>query len=206
MKVLGIVLLVLVLLALLPLGVRVRYDENGFFAFVKVWFVRLRVFPAKDKGKKKEKKQKKPKKEKPPVAEEHPKGGTLDAVRAALPLVKPALAGIKKRLTIRDLALLVTWAADDPADAAVSYGYAQAALGTLWAVVDENFKVKKSRLGCSVDFDQPSPSVYADATLTMRLGQIVTLGVPLLVRFLKNSARIKRARMEKQQERGVKHE
>lgn len=204
MKALGMVLLVLVLLALLPLGVRVRYDQDGFFAFVKVWFVRLRVFPAKDK--KKEKKPKKPKKEKPPVAEEHPKGGALDAARAALPLVKPALVGIKKRLTIRELELHVTWAADDPADAAVSYGYAQAALGTLWAVVDENFKVKKSRLGCGVDFDQSSPSVYADATLTMRLGQIVTLGVPLLVRFLKNSARIKGAKQEKQQERGVKHE
>lgn len=197
MKVLGIILLVLAALALLPLGVRTRYDENGFFAFVKVWFLRLQVFPAKDKDKKKEKKQKKPKKEKPPVAEEHPKGGTLDAVRAALPLVKPALQGVKKRLTIRNLDLHVTWAADDPADAAVGYGRAQAALGALWALVDQNFKVKKSSLGCSVDFDQTSPTVYADATLTLRLGQLVTLALPLLIRFLSNTSRIKRKKAEK---------
>ncbi len=203
MQVLGIILLVLLALSLLPLGVRVRYDKDALSVFAKLWFIPIRVLPAKkDKGKKKEKKPKKPKEE--PEEETPPakKGGKLDAVRAVLPLVKPALLGVKKRLTIRELELFVTWAADDPADAAVDYGYAQAALGTLWAVADQNFKVKKSRLGCSVDFDASAPTVYADATLTMRLGQIVTLVIPLVIRFLSNSARVKRARTEKTNERG----
>ncbi len=202
MKVLGIILLVLLALSLLPLGVRVRYDKDALSVFARLWFIPIRVLPAKAK-KDKKKEPKKPKEE-PEGGETPPakKGGKLDAVRAVLPLVKPALVGVKKRLTIRELELFVTWAADDPADAAVGYGYAQAALGTLWAVVDQNFKVKKSRLGCSVDFDVPSPTVYADATLTMRLGQIVTLVIPLLIRFLSNSARIKRARTEKTNERG----
>ena len=100
--------------------------------------------------------------------------------------------GLKRRLTFQDLELQVTWAASDPADAAVGYGMANAALGGLWAVIDQNFKVKKSRLGCSVDFDQTSPSVYADGTLTIRVGQIVTLVVPLLIRFLRNYSRVKR--------------
>ncbi len=204
MKVLGIILLVLLALSLLPLGVRVRYDKDALSVFAKLWFIPIRVLPAKAK-KDKAKKEKKPKKPKEETQEEAPpekKGGKLDAVRAVLPLVKPALVGVKKRLTIRELELFVTWAASDPADAAVGYGYAQAALGTLWAVVDQSFKVKKSRLGCSVDFDAVSPTVYADATLTMRLGQIFTLVIPLVVRFLSNSARIKRARTEKTNERG----
>ncbi len=205
MKVLGIILLVLLALSLLPLGVRVRYDKDALSVFARLWFIPIQVLPAKakkDKGKKKEKKPKKPKKEPEEEAPPAKKGGKLDAVRSALPLVKPALLGVKKRLTIRELELFVTWAANDPADAAVGYGYAQAALGTLWAVVDQNFKVKKSRLGCSVDFDAPDPTVYADATLTMRLGQIVTLVIPLLIRFLSNASRIKRARTEKSNERG----
>lgn len=205
MKVVGIILLVLLALSLLPLGVRVRYDKDALSVFAKLWFIPIQVLPAKAKGDKAKKKEKKPEKPKEETQEEAPpakKGGKLDAVRAVLPLVKPALVGVKKRLTIRELELFVTWAADDPADAAVGYGYAQAALGTLWAVVDQSFKVKKSRLGCSVDFDADSPTVYADATLTMRLGQIVTLVIPLAVRFLSNSARIKRARTEKTNERG----
>ncbi len=204
MKVLGIILLVLLALSLLPLGVRVRYDKDALSVFAKLWFIPIRVLPAKAK-KDKAKKEKKPKKPKEETQEEAPpekKGGKLDAVWAVLPLVKPALLGVKKRLTIRELELFVTWAADDPADAAVGYGYAQAALGTLWAVVDQSFKVKKSCLGCSVDFDASVPTVYADATLTMRLGQIFTLVIPLVVRFLSNSARIKRARTEKTNERG----
>lgn len=197
MKVLGIILLVLAVLALLPVGVRARYDQDGPLVLAKVWPIRFQVFPRKKRKAKKEKKQKEPKKEKPPEAEAHPKGGTLDAVRAALPLVKPALQGLKRRLTIQDLELHVTWAAADPADAAVGYGQAQAALGALWAVVDQSFKVKKSSLGCSVDFDQAAPSVYADATLTLRLGQIVTLAVPLLFKFLSNATKIKRKKAEK---------
>ncbi len=208
MKVLGIILLVLLALSLLPLGVRVRYDKDALSVFAKLWFIPIRVLPAKKKKdgeKKKKEKEKKPKKPKEETQEEAPpekKGGKLDAVRAVLPLVKPALLGVKKRLTIRELELFVTWAADDPADAVVGYGYAQAALGTLWAVVDQSFKVKKSRLGCSVDFDASAPTVYADATLTMRLGQIFTLVIPLAVRFLSNSARLKRARTKKINERG----
>lgn len=198
MKVVGIILLALLALSLLPLGVRVKYSEEGFFAFVRLWFIRWQVFPAKAK-KTKEKPPKKPKGEKATekTAQEAKAGGKLDLVRAALPLVKPALVGVKKRLTIRELELFVTWAAGDPADAAMGYGYAQAALGTLWAVADQNFKVKKSRLGCSVNFDAPSPTVYADAALTVRLGQVVTLVIPLIVRFLSNSARVKRETAEK---------
>lgn len=204
MKILLIILLFFLLLALVPLGVQVRYDQDGFFAFAKVWFVRLQVYPAKPK-RKKDKPPKKPR-ERPPEAEEHPKGGALDLVRAALPLVKPALAGVKKRLTIQDLELHVAWAAANPADAAMGYGSANAALGMLWAVIDQNFKVKKSRLGCSVNFDAPSPTVYLNAALTMRLGQIVTLGVPLLVKFLCNSVRIKRWKNKKAETEKTKKE
>lgn len=195
MKILLIVLLLLLLLSLLPLGVRLRYSQEGFVARVTAGPIQFQVYPAKKK--RKESKPSKPIKEKPPDTEAHPKGGTLELVRAALPLIRPALAGVKRRLTIRDLELQVTWGAADPADAAIGYGCANAVLGMLWAVLDENFKVKQSRLGCSVDFDTATPVVYLSAALTMRLGQIVTLGVPLLVRFFRETVRIKRSKAQK---------
>lgn len=129
--------------------------------------------------------------------EKQKKGGALDLVRAALPLVGPALAGVKKRLTIDELELFVTWRSDDPADAAIGYGRASAALGALWALVDDNFKVKKSRLGCRADFGGGKSEVYASAALSLNLWKTLTLGVPLLVRFLRNYTRLKRARDDK---------
>lgn len=202
MKVLLIVLLVLLILLLLPFGGAGRYDQDGFAAWVKVLCFRFKVFP-REKGKKKAKKKEKA----PPQedagsqdeaeAEKQKKGGALDLVRAALPLVGPALAGVKKRLTIDDLELFVTWRSDDPADAAIGYGRASAALGALWALVDENFKVKKSRLGCRADFGGGKSEVYASAALSLNLWKTLTLGVPLLVRFLRNYTRLKRARDDK---------
>lgn len=193
MKVLLIVLAVLLILLLLPFGAVARYDERGVMAWVKVLFFRFQVFPAKREKKVKKEKAKKKEPKEETAKEEKKKGGTLELIRAALPLVKPALAGLKKRLTIDDLELHVTWGSQNPADAAMGYGYANAALGTLWAVVDENFKVKKSRLGCDVDFDQPRPTVYANAALSINLWKTLTLVLPLLVRFYRNYTRLKKA-------------
>ena len=111
-----IIALVLLVLLLLPLGVRVRYDEDGLFAALKIGPVLFRLFPPREN--KKPKKEKKSKEDKPKQAEEHPKrkGGALALVKGCLPLVKPALEGVRKRLTIRHLELHVIWAATDPAD------------------------------------------------------------------------------------------
>ena len=198
MKIALIALLVLLALLLLPFGAWVRYDQEGFVAFVKVLFLRFQVYPAPEKKKDEEKKQEqRPSEVQPPHSAEEKKeapkkGGKLELVRSALPLVKPALVGLKKRLSVNQLDLHVTWAGSDPADVAMGYGCANAALGTLWAVIDQNFKVKKSDLGVSVDFDAPSPTVYLNATVTLNLWKALTLVLPLLVRFLRNYSRLKR--------------
>lgn len=196
MKIALIVLLVLLAVLLIPFGACVRYDQDGFVAFLKVWLLRFQVYPAPEK-KSKEKKQEEPPSGQPSQPAEEKKdapkkGGTLELIRAALPLVKPALVGLKKRLSVDHLDLHVTWAGTDPADVAMGYGCANAALGTLWAVIDQNFKVKKSNLGVSVDFDAPSPTVYLNATVTLNLWKALTLVLPLLVRFLRNYSRLKR--------------
>lgn len=178
-----IVVLALVLLLLLPLGVRARYDEDGLFAALQVGPVSIQLFPAKED---KPGKEKKPKGDKPKQADGHPKqGGPLELVRACLPLVKPALEGVRKRLTIDRLTLHVVWAAPDPADAALGYGCANAALGILWPLFDQNFKVKDRDLAIDVDFEAAAPTLYARAALHMTLFQLLTLALPLLVKFLK---------------------
>lgn len=179
-----IVVLVLLFLLLLPLGVRVRYDEDGLFAALKIGPVLVRLFPKEEK--KEPKKEKTAKKDKPQQADDHPKrGGPLALVKGCLPLIKPTLEGVRKRLTIKHLTLHVIWAAPDPADAAMGYGAANAALGVLWPVFYQNFKIRDYALGVDADFDAVEPTLYAKADLTMTVLQILTLALPLLVKFLK---------------------
>lgn len=178
-----VVLLVLLFLALLPLGGRVRYDEHGLYAALKVGPVSIPMFPPK---KEKPPKEKKPKKDKPKQADDHPKrGGPLALVRGCLPLIKPTLEGIRRRLTIDLLELHVVWAAPDPADAAMGYGAANAALGVIWPVLWQSFKIRKHSVGIDVDFDAAEPTLYAEAQLTMTMFQLLTLALPLLFKFLK---------------------
>lgn len=176
--------LVLLLLLLLPLGLRARYDEDGLFAALKIGPVLIRLYPsAKEKdGKKKEK----PKKDKPRQGADHPKrGGPLALVKACLPLVRPTLEKVRRRLTIRHLTLHVVWAAADPADAAMGYAAANAALGVLWPLFSQSFKVRDYALGVDVDFDAASPTLYAKADVTMTVFRLLTLALPLLFQFLK---------------------
>ena len=56
-----IALAIIVLLAIMPLGVSVRYDADGAVIRVIAGLIRIKVFPTKPKEKK-EKKPKKPKK------------------------------------------------------------------------------------------------------------------------------------------------
>lgn len=175
--------LVLLVIALLPLGVSLRYDETGFWVFLKVFLLKFQLFPSK---KEKKPKPKKPKKGKPKQADDHPKkGGSLALVKACLPLVKPALQGIRKRLTIKHLELYVVWAASDPADAALTYGCANAALGAIWPLFYQNFKIRNHSLGIDVDFDAAEPTIYANVELTMNVFQILTLALPLGIKFIK---------------------
>lgn len=178
-----IVGLILFLFLLLPLGVRVRYDEDGLFAALKLGPLYIQLFPPKEEKPEKEKRRKA---DKPKQADDHPKrGGSLALVKACLPLIKPALNGVRKRLTICHLTLHVVWASPDPADAALGYGYANAALWTLWPIFYQNFKIRDYALGIDVDFDAAEPVILAKADLTMTVFQLLTLALPLLFRFLK---------------------
>ena len=68
-----ITLAILVLLAILPLGASVLYDEDGARVRIVAGPLKIQVFPLKKKPKKDKPKQEKPKKEKKPKAPKQPK-------------------------------------------------------------------------------------------------------------------------------------
>ena len=196
LKVLLIVLAVLWLISLIRVGGRVRYGEAGLFASVLAGPFKLQVFPMKGKKRDKPKQARKAKKEKPPIAEKHKKEpkegqpGTLSRLMKLLPVAGQACGALKRKIRIDDLELQLIWGGSDPAAIALGYGQANAALGMIWPILDNNFKVKRHSFQIDLDYGRTQPGVELTAALTFTIGQIVTLsvhyGVKALVIWMKS--------------------
>ena len=159
-----IFLAILIGLGCVPLGVRLRYDEDGPLAAVLLgrlpivlyplpgWLKKLTSREKKD-GEKKPKKEK-PKKEKPPkdTVGEGPQGGSW---KKFLPLVRLGLhflGDFRRKLRVNRLVLRLTLAGDDPCDLAVNYGRAWAAVGNLLAAMQRAFVIQKRDVEVQCDF------------------------------------------------------
>lgn len=192
---------ILFLLAILPLGVSIRYDEDGVRVRVILGIIRITVFPLpgwlKKKDKKKpaektEKKKKKQKKEPKPQTEK--KGGSLTDF---LPLVKVGLeflGDFRRKLRLNYLQLKLVLAGDDPCDLATNYGRAWAALGNLQPQLERIFVIKKRDLNVECDFTASQTLVTAALDITITLGRLIGLLVVYGIRILKEFLKIKKKR------------
>ena len=186
---------ILVILAWLPLGATVRYNDQGVALKVIAGPVRIPILPKKKaQEKEKPKKEEKPKKrqsvakktEAPKPQEE--KGGP---VTDFLPLLQPALDllnAFRKKLRINHLYLKLIMASDDPCDLAVNYGKANAAMGNLLPLLERCFVIKKRDIEIECDFESAKTVIIARADLTITLGRLlgflIWYGVKALKQFL----------------------
>ena len=204
-----ITLAILVLLAILPLGVSVKYDSDGPLVRVILGPVRFTVFPLpkkekKDKKQKENKKApaqntdapqnpappKKPKEKKP--ADQ--KGGSWTDF---LPLVKEAfrfLDVFRRKLRLNVLELKLIMAADDPCDLAVNYGRAWAAVGNLLPQLERIFVIKKRDIEVECDFTASQTLVIARLDISITLGRLLSAVVVFAVRALIEFLKIKKKR------------
>ncbi|MBE6975903.1 MAG: DUF2953 domain-containing protein [Ruminococcaceae bacterium] len=177
-----IALAVIVLLAVLPLGVLVRYDEAGTLVSIIGGPVRIQLLPSTKKAKK-EKKEKKPKAAKQPqpaaapkpAAEQKKSGGNLADFLPFVYLVFDLLSDFRRKLRVNRLEVKLTLAGDDPCDLAVNYGRAWAALGNLEPHLDRIFVIKKKDLQVQCDFEADATKVYARLELTITLGRLLRI-------------------------------
>lgn len=189
---------ILVLLAVLPLGVSVRYNSEGVLVRIIAGPVRFTVFPMKKKEKKEKPKKKAPSKEKKaaattPAKKKESGGSLLDF----LPLVRVALdflGDFRRKLRIHRLELKLILAGDDPCDLATNYGRAWAALGNLWPKLEEWFEIRKRNVEIECDFTASEMLVIARLDLSITLGRLISLAVVYAVRALKEFLNIKNKR------------
>ena len=185
LHILAVIVLVLLLIGQVRVGGRAEFNANGFFLWVRLGKLRIKILPMKPKEEKpqkpkkpkKKKKPKEPKKEKEPVPFPERVGGALEYAKALLPVGLEAAGGMLWGLRVDNLELELTAGSSDPADAAMLYGRACAALGALWEPLTGAFRVKDGSARVKLDFDAPGMTVYGAAALSIKTGTVVWIGL-----------------------------
>lgn len=183
---------VLLALAMLPLGVRVRYNGAGFALKVIAGPLKITLFPRKKKAKKQKTKEKaestatenKASQPSEPSSEPKETGGSLTRF---LPLVKLGLkflGDFRRKLRLDNLYLRLILAGDDPCDLAVNYGRAWSAVGNLMPQLEALFTIKKRDIQVECDFTAEEISVVARMDITITLGRLLMLAVVYGIRVL----------------------
>lgn len=204
------VLLALFLLGQVRVGCRAEYNAQGAVLWLRLGAFRFQVFPWKGKKRDKPRKEKKKKPGLEPdrKPEERPRepapqmtlGGALEYAKALLPIVLEAAGRFRRKLQVDALNLELTVGAGDPADAALGYGRANAVLGALWYPLTSAFRVKDGAARVKVDFDAQEMTLWAAAALSLKIGQILCLGLYFGLKFLRTVLAVRREQ-KKQQER-----
>ncbi len=179
------VALVLFLIGQVRVGGRAEFNAQGFFLWVRLGLFQIKILPmspkeeqpVKPRKPKKRKEPQKPKKEKEPVPLPEKIGGALEYAQELLPVVLEAGRGMWRGLRVDTLELELTAGGGDPADAAMLYGQANAALGALWRPLTEAFHVKEGSARVKLDFDAPGTTVYGTAALSVKIGTVTRIGL-----------------------------
>ena len=193
-----VILAVLVLIGCIPVGVDAAYGEGGVLLSAKIGFFRLQILPAKPQKPKKPKKSKQQKPAASPAPSAAPDApteptakkklalpGGLNGILRLVNLALSTLGDLRRKLRVEELTLHVTFAGDDPADAALHYGQAWAAVGALMPALDRLFVIKKRDICPILDYNREQMSVDAHLILTITIGRALALGLKAGLGFLK---------------------
>lgn len=198
---------ILLALAVLPLGVRICYNDAGFVLKVIAGPLKITVIPGRKKPKKQKVKQKKQKavqtaesagsEERPPQPpkaqpEKKERGGSLTRF---LPLVKLGLkflGDFRRKLRLDNLYLRLILAGDDPCDLAVNYGRIWAAVGNLMPQLERLFVIRKRDIQVECDFASAETTVVVHLDVSITLGRLLVLALYYGIRILFEFLSIKR--------------
>lgn len=167
------VLVLLVLLLLLPVGLKAQYDRGGGKLVAYLGPVSQTLYPATTKQKKSQKDG-----EKTPA--EHPKnelGGTVPLFRELLEPGLEALSCLRRRLCLKELTFYVTVGAKgkDPSHWGIIYGGAWAGVGNLIPLLENVFQIQTRDIQVRLDEETQDSCVVFSGQFRLFLGEILYL-------------------------------
>ena len=185
------VIAVLLLLSLLKLGLSIKCEGSGLFIWLKMGFVRLQLMPGRslhrdDKNKAVKQAHKKNCPDKTAADDVNPQKRICDLliyIRELMPTFLEFANRFRKKLRIDRLRINLI-AGGNPADAVCLFGEANALFGSIWHPLNEAFVIRDGKVQTSVDFEAENTRFLTEIDLSMRLWQILILGLWLGIRGL----------------------
>lgn len=180
MKVLLVIVLIIVFVLLTRVSFVLSYGHSGASVVLRVYFLKVRIYPGKG-GQKKEKDKSKKKPEEREEAVDDRQGGKLDKFKEIFGIVKAVILKLSKNLVIKKLTIWYTVSNDDAAKAAMYYGSASTAVNSLISVLGGYFKIKERDIRIGVDFSGSGSKIYAEGVISVAIWEIIYIAVPILV-------------------------
>ena len=186
---------ILVLLAVLPVGVCLIYNEDGLVLSLFLGAIKIKLFPKASKEKKKKEKPKKQKKAKPASKPQSVKkersGGKITDFLPLLDIGLKFLGSFRRKLRVKRLELNYVMAGGDPCDLALNYGKAWTAVGNIMPLLERIFVIKKRNIQVQCDFAEVAARISARLEITITIGRVVGIAVKYGVKALREFLKIK---------------
>ena len=190
---------ILAALSLLPLGISLRYDADGFCyrllaGRISFPMPRKKEKKSEKKTAKQSKKNKKTKSSRAKKPAQSKKGGSLADFLPILQVVLEFLDSFRWKLRIRRLEMKLIMAGDDPCDLAVNYGRAWTVLGNLIPQLERCFAIKNRDLEVECDFEANQTLITARLDMTITLGRLLHLLLRYGLRAVKEFLNLKKSK------------
>lgn len=203
--ILGVIVGLLLIINLLPVGAYCRYDGETLIQ-LRIWFIRIQLFPKKPKSqkqlekaaakkakKKAAKAQKKKNKKETSLAQKKPKKEKSneplpDKIAGLLPFVKLVtdfLGKFRRKFLIKKLYIHVKLAGSDPAKVGVNTGRAWAAIASAMPILKSRFRIRSSDVQVSPDFVGTKTDLEAILHIRLIVGAVVLLLIRYGIRGLR---------------------
>ena len=173
-----IIAAIVVLLGIIPVGIRAEYDDNGAFLSLSIGLVSIRVLPRTHSPKLNKKKQNKKSsavKTNLSDSDDAEKKGTLSDFLSIAEFVLEVLSDFRRKLRVNDLQLNVILAGGDPYDLSINYGRSWAAIGTLMPQLERLFIIKNRNVEVQCDYLENRTRVRARIHITITVARLLSL-------------------------------
>ena len=194
----------IVLVCLLRVGADVSYEDDVLTLKVVAGPVTLTLLPKKPKPEKK-KKPKKEKKKKKPEKEDKPKEKSKLSLSFLFGVAKLALQAVntfRRKLHVDVFRLVFIAGGSDPYDVAMLAGRVRAALDGLYPLARRALIIRERDVRVGADFMAEKPAVAGRLKLTIRIGQVLGIGIVFafraLVLLLKDKKKLKESKPPKE--------
>lgn len=148
----------------------------------------------RDRLKAEKKKERKKKKAAEAASEPKKKRDVKALARLLIRLLKAFMSKFPRYLQTTVSRLVIGVASDDAANTAVTYGYVVQSVQYMLTFVEENSNLKESRnavISVYPDFTSESSKIEIDLTFSIRIWQLVALGITIVMAYLKKDKKTK---------------